>query len=67
MLIVAECFISPLIYKYGKHHISTEIEEPGIHFNPLLSETKTSFALLIREKLDRKNNSIYKRQNRRLL
>ena len=34
MLIVAECFISPLIDKYGKHHISTEMEEPGIHFNP---------------------------------
>jgi hypothetical protein len=32
-----------------------------------LSETKTSFAFLIREKFDRKNNAIYKRQNRRLL
>ena len=34
MLIVAECFIASLIDKYGKHHISTEIEEPGIHLNP---------------------------------
>jgi hypothetical protein len=55
MLIVTECFISPLIDKHGKHYISTEMEEPGIHLNLILSETKTSFVFLIREKFDRKN------------
>jgi hypothetical protein len=60
MLIVAEYFISPLIDKYGKHHISTEMEGPDIHLNLPLSETKTSFAFLIREKFDRKNMQFIK-------
>jgi len=69
MLIVAEHFISSLIYKYGKHLVSTEmVAVLGIHLN-LASfwNSNIIFILLIREKyLYRKDYTIYQIQDGKL-
>ncbi len=59
-MFVAERFLSQVVNKYGLHSVSSD---DGTWYPKAYRffEDKSSYSLIFREKLDRKNNTIYKR------
>ncbi|HEY6534639.1 MAG TPA: DDE-type integrase/transposase/recombinase [Candidatus Nitrosocosmicus sp.] len=59
-MFVAERFLSQVVNKYGLHSVSSD---DGTWYPKACRffEDKSSYSLIFREKLDRKNNTIYKR------